>query len=35
MSFPSSRAGLWLKSRLAHYVLQLMGAEGADGPTSQ
>lgn len=35
MSFPSGRVRLLLKSCLAHCVLQLMGAEGSDGPTQQ
>lgn len=35
MSFPSGRVRLLLKSCLTHCVLQLMGAEGSDGPTQQ
>lgn len=35
MSLPSGRVRLLLKSRVAHCVLQLMGAEGPDRPTQQ
>lgn len=35
MSLPSGRVRLLLKSRMAHCVLQLMGAEGPDRPTQQ
>lgn len=35
MSFPPGRVRRLLKTCLAHRVLELMGAEGPDGPTRQ